>query len=290
MERVVTLQTASYDPVQAKACVDALASGACNQLDNNLPAPCRAAFKGTVAAGGDCTVAQECSAEGSRCDTSAGTCPGKCAAQSSAGIACQQDGDCTLGLKCSKITSKCAAAPAEGEACGAGVDDECATGLLCIGADRNAAMPGACQAADAVLVGAEGASCSYSTGPLCQVGLSCVITTLTAALDGTCQKGVTSGASCGIAIPTACPVGQYCPLTAAQALLGMTANCVDLPVSGDACAPDVALSVCGKDLVCDNTQHCIARRELGQSCKIDDECISHTCRSGGCSPASACAM
>src|SRR5262249_27634510 len=126
------------------------------------------------------------------------------------------------------------------------------------------------------------------TGPMCQPGLACVITTLTADLSGKCQKPGTAGSACNIAFPTECPVGQYCPLTLAQALAGMTANCSDLPTAAQPCAPDVALSVCGKDLTCDSTGTCSAKRELAQTCAADSECISNHCQNG-CAPSSACA-
>ncbi|HEY4157992.1 MAG TPA: hypothetical protein VGM29_07840, partial [Polyangiaceae bacterium] len=261
----------------------------CSGFDNDLPDACRSAFQGTVDVGGDCTVAQECKPSGSRCDTSSGTCPGKCAARASAGVDCTGDDDCQLGLTCAKLTSKCNMPPALGEACGGGVDEACASGLLCQGDDASTQTPGSCVDQAAAVVGAEGEACSVKTGPLCQPGLSCVIPMVTADVSGTCAKTETSGADCSVGFPTECPVGQYCPLTLAQSVAGMTAKCTDLPVENMPCGPDIALNVCGKDLVCDATKTCVSRRALGQTCTSDAVCISAHCSGGACVPASVCA-
>ena len=288
LERVVTDGTANYNALLGKQCVDAVEAGDCSVFDNNLPAACRQAFTGTVAAGGDCTMAQECSDPDSRCDTSAGVCPGKCAPRSSAGVDCQVNEDCALGLVCAKLTSKCTAPPKEGEPCGGTVNEDCAGGLICVGDDKASMTPGACQSQDTVLVAASGSDCSIKHGPMCQVGLSCVITTLTADLNGKCQPPGAASSACNISIPSQCPVGQFCPLTLTQALAGMTANCTDLPAENDSCAPNTSLSVCGKDLICDSSKTCAKRSELGQTCMRDDECVSNHCINGGCSSVSAC--
>ena len=134
IQAAVTAGTVKYDGNLAQTCADAVSAGACSALDNNTPASCQNALAGTQATGADCSIDQECQGL-ARCDVSAGTCPGKCAARASAGVACGKDGDCALGLVCSPITAKCVAPGAEGEQCGGMVAGNCAAGLLCIGND-----------------------------------------------------------------------------------------------------------------------------------------------------------
>ncbi|MET0794355.1 MAG: hypothetical protein ABW061_22725 [Polyangiaceae bacterium] len=283
----------NYDGLKARSCVSAVASGGCAVLDNDLPTVCHEALSGTVASGGDCDIDAECSGL-ARCQISGGTCPGTCAPLASAGVACTRNDDCARGLTCSAVTSRCAAPAAEGEACQGGSAEQCAAGLLCIGNSEEKKLTGTCQSPAKALTKQAGESCSVDAGPWCAPGLACVVESASP-VSYQCHTTAAPGGTCGIAIPSECPTGQYCPLALSDLLLGkLTANCVALPGSGEACGPAIAVTRCAGDLVCDDTTApaqpvCIERRALGQSCSSDALCTSVHCVGNACVPASVCA-
>ena len=295
IQAAVTAGTVKYDGNLARTCVNDIANGACAALDNNTPDSCKRALAGTAATGAACNVDEECAGD-ARCDTSAGTCPGKCAPLASAGVACSADGDCALGAVCSPVTQKCVAPAQVGEDCGGGVAGDCAAGLLCIGDDQDNKKAGKCQTVAATLVGQSGAACDLQAGPWCADGLSCVVQSYAAGkLSSTCQPAATSGGSCGIAVPSQCPKGEYCPLDLVDLLaMKSSANCQALPSEGAACGPAIAFTRCGQDLVCDATTDalkpvCVTRHDLGEPCSDDSLCYSQHCVSGACVPESSCA-
>lgn len=291
----VNAGTVKYDGNLARTCVNAIASGSCAVLDNNTPDSCDQALSGSAKTGADCDIDAECAGI-ARCDTSGGTCPGKCAPLASEGVACTEDGQCARGAVCSPITQKCVAPAAEGEACGGGVAGDCAQGLLCIGDDKDNKKAGKCQTSAATLVGMSGDACDLQAGPWCADGLSCVVQSFTLGkLTSQCEAVAASGGTCGIAIPSQCPKGEYCPLSLLDlAAAKYTANCQTLPSEGAACAPEIAFERCGQDLVCDSTTSplapvCVSRHDLGETCTDDSLCYSQHCSGGACVPASACA-
>src|SRR5512145_529654 len=93
MEKKIEQKTIRYEPAKAQACLDAVATLNCDELLNRDQPACLAALDGTVAIGGDCDLSEEC--KGSAiCQSSDGTCPGKCVALLSAGQSCSADGEC----------------------------------------------------------------------------------------------------------------------------------------------------------------------------------------------------
>ncbi len=291
----VNAGTVKYDGNLARSCANDIANGACAVLDNNTPDSCQKALSGSAATGAACDIDQECAGV-ARCDTSSGTCPGKCAPRASEGVDCGADGDCVLGAVCSPVTQKCVAPAQIGDDCGGNVAGNCAAGLLCIGDDKDNKKAGKCQTSAATLVGTDGAACDLQAGPWCAAGFSCVVQSYAAGkLTSTCQAIAAAGASCGIGIPADCPQGQYCPLDLIAIAAGKyTANCQALPAEGDACAPEIAFARCGQDLVCDTTTNplapvCVTPHDLGQTCSDDSLCYSQHCVGGACVPASACA-
>ncbi len=290
IEVAVTGKTVNYDGVKARNCINEIASGSCSVLDNNLPAICREALSGTVATGGDCDIDAECSGL-SRCEITAGVCPGTCAPLASAGVACLADGDCQLGLTCSEATHHCAAPAAEGEACKGGSAGECAAGLLCIGNDDSQMRAGTCRTEANALTAKLGGDCDLSMGPWCEQGLSCVVESLT---TFKCHAIADAGGPCGLGVPSECPTGQYCPVDFPDLLLGnLTANCLPLPEEGEKCGPVVGIIRCAGNLVCDDSNAlapvCVQRHTLGQSCTSDALCNSTHCVNKTCVPESACA-
>jgi hypothetical protein len=294
IEAAITANTLKYDGGKARNCVSAVSSGSCGVLDNNLPAACREAFVGSVAPGGDCDIDAQCSGL-SRCQVTAGMCPGKCAPRASAGVACSADGDCALGLTCSVATAHCAAPAESGEPCKGGSDAECAAGLLCIGNDDAQRRAGTCQTAEAALTKRVGDACDLQQGPWCEAGLSCVVEAVLAP-SYKCHVIADPGGECGAGLPTECPSGQYCPLALSDLATGkLTATCQALPAEGEPCAPALSLSRCAANLVCDDTTTplkpvCVTRHTLGQSCSSDALCRSQHCVNRTCVPESQCAQ
>jgi hypothetical protein len=291
----VTAGTIKYDGNQARTCADAISAGSCAVLDNNTPDSCQKALSGTVAAGADCDIDQDCAGL-SRCEVTGAACPGKCAPRASAGVACAKDGDCALGFVCSPVTSLCVAPAAAGEPCQGTVAGNCAAGLICIGNDDTNKKAGTCMTAATALTQSAGATCDLQAGPWCTDGLSCVVQSVSGGtLTSKCQAVAAAGGMCGIGIPNACPTGQYCPLQLTDLIAGTyTATCTALPTAGQACAPKLGLARCAANLVCDDTTAptkpvCITPIDLGNPCSDNSLCYSQNCVSGACVPASPCA-
>jgi len=289
--------TVKYDGKLAGSCIQAMSLGSCTVLDNQLPEVCRQALAGTVATGGECNIDAECSGL-SRCQISAGTCPGKCAPLASAGVACNKDGDCARGLTCSAVTAHCSAPAAEGEPCKGGSAAECKAGLLCIGNDDGQKRAGSCQTAAMALTQPLGQACDLQQGPWCAENLACVVESYsmtTKALVSKCHAVAPAGGDCGLGIPGECPAGQYCPLTLAELAGGkFSAKCLALPGEGEACAPGIGFVRCAGELVCDDSTTplkpvCVPRHTLGQSCTSNALCNSGHCVDKACVPESVCA-
>jgi hypothetical protein len=229
----VSKGTVRFDPIQAAACLTALANLDCDSDLFNLPsvpAQCATVFSGSVSDGGTCIDDVECSS-GSMCVISSTvTCEGQCAPAS--GGACRTNADCSAQQYCAAVpiegaglwgsgTCEVRVAPGAtaGEPCGSPV--QCAAGLSCGGGPA----PARCVADLAA-----GAACDGSgfVGPACGSGLACV-----RADDGT------------------------------------TATCMAPAKLGEACT---SLFQCGaqyalSDIICDEagTHTCVQRRSTGSS-------------------------
>jgi hypothetical protein len=114
----------TYDGEKAKTCIDKAKSLSCGSsevdglLDND-PA-CKAIFKGTVAAGGKCEDAGDCSAQSSACPSNT------CVTLQANGAACTSSDDCASKY-CDAAKSVCAELLAEGKMCE--YDSDCASSV-----------------------------------------------------------------------------------------------------------------------------------------------------------------
>jgi hypothetical protein len=114
----------TYDGKKAKTCVDNLKALSCGSSDvdgamEKDPA-CKAVFKGTVAAGGKCEAAGDCSDQSSACPSDT------CVTLKANGAACKDGNDCVSGY-CDAAKSVCAELLAEGKACE--FDSDCASSV-----------------------------------------------------------------------------------------------------------------------------------------------------------------
>jgi hypothetical protein len=288
LEQAVDDGRVTYDGKSAEHCMDAIATVECTDVNVRPVEACEDMLKGSVAAGGECDIDEEC-AEGI-CDTNM-MCPGECAPLRPAGEECQEDGECASGLVCSELTRLCVQPGAEGEACGGGIEPQCDGGLACIGGDSMEMQTGTCRPFEEIELASANETCNLDTGLLCESGLSCVVVSL----DGPafeCRPIPNSGGTCGIGFPENCPKGQYCPLTAAEVLLGvLESSCTTLPADGQACAqrPIDFLPTCAAYTRCNAaTSMCMELRDLGESCTSPNQCYSGTCVNGGCTSERAC--
>jgi hypothetical protein len=288
IEQAVDDGRATYDSSAARECLDALQALPCDEIDAGQPEACDQAIAGTTPLGEDCTLDEECEGDGI-CDFDA-ACPGTCIAKLTAGKDCNgQNSRCADGLVCSDATNKCAAPAGKGDACGGGIEVQCAAPLLCLGDDADEDPPRAGECFDAADVQTEalGEPCSFIGDiNLCEPDLSCVLAAVDGAtLEFECQKFVEEGEPCGVGIPSQCPTGQYC---SGVTLLALEGECADMPEAGEPCGDSLgAASVCAAGLVCVDGE-CAEKRANGQSCDTDEECQSGKCDDGGCAPTVSC--
>jgi len=289
LSAAVDAGTVEYHADKVQGCVDSTENKACADLTQRGNDACEAALTGTRAKGDSCELDEEC--EGSLICDIKNACPGTCVERYAAGIPCGSDDQCADGLVCSTVTAHCVKPAEEGEACGGGVEAQCAAGLLCKGEDKGKMQSGVCVTVDSVTLGAEGDACDPSALALCQTGLSCVVTAVSPAVTWGCKKLGGSGATCGIGLPEDCPVGQYCPLMTAD-IVAMTleSKCVPLPTAGEACAarPFDSLETCAPYERCASDGKCIGLRNLGESCDTSAVCYTQRCVNGACEPIGAC--
>jgi hypothetical protein len=218
--------TVVYDGTQAAACLDALYGSPTGTTCLSafwgakvllpLPAPCRALFKGNVAAGGDCFQSEECASGAcvkvgtayTPCDL--GTCGGMPAPIGSVEIggACAQDSECADGAFCDSL-DECAPLLGLGASC-SGAVDRCSPDLECVTTGTTATcakLPG------------EGADCSSlrcgQNDHYCQPSTH------------TCQPRRGVGDSCADDT-SACVYWAYCDATS---------TCKAFKLAGEACDP-----------------------------------------------------
>ncbi|MBX7191362.1 MAG: hypothetical protein K1X94_04865 [Sandaracinaceae bacterium] len=257
--------TVTYNGAHARACLDALRASPCSLTGNGAAAiACQDVFVGTTAAGGACSINEECGVDQFCSITTA--CPGTCQARRTSGQDCSDDRHCAAGLSCRD--SMCQAQPMVGAGCTelAG----CSLGLLC--------SMGQCRPVDEVLVGTEGASCNLQTGPLCREGLSCVVDSVApGGATFVCRGAVAAGAACRLGLPAQCPDGQYCSETNLMRL-DFDGVCAPLPsTEGAACD----LSGCAEGLRC-TSNVCVRLRNNGEACETPSQCASGVCTSSVC--------
>lgn len=279
--------TVQYAATQAQGCLDALRQLSCAQLLERDQPECLEALDGLVALGSDCDLSEEC-AGSALCQSSDGTCPGRCVALLSAGQACATDSACDDGLQCSKETKLCVKPATDGQDCEYG-SPPCGPGLLCLGKDDDKQTPGTCHDAKAALSGAEGESCDPGAGMLCKSGLSCVAQSYDASAQvvvWSCVKTGTykTGEACKPGAPEACSSGNYCQTSILDRLNG---NCTAVPDAKQSCGTGFGAQ-CKTGAVC-VAGLCQNYAANGVDCSGDDMCYSEHCGStGGCAPRLPC--
>lgn len=284
-------ERAVYNGGKMQECLDELSARSCDELGDPDPESCDQAATGTVERGGDCTTDIEC--EGDSICHFADSCPGTCSAKLNAGEACSGDDQCKDGLDCSDDTQRCVAPAQEGDECEGGVAPPCASdSLFCLGDDEEEDTPGTCRAVADVFTGEPGDECNFDDGPLCREGAACVIMDLdpaTGEIALECVEVVDEGEDCRFGAPNPCEAGSYCA-DISLAALDFEGTCEPYAEPGDDCDPAVLL-MCGLGAVCvpnDSGARCVARKDNGVACEVDDECWSENCVDGGCAPESAC--
>ena len=255
-----------------EACYEDVRALGCAIQTVRLPAACRAAIAGQVAAGGVCDIGSDCAGE-AFCPLQ---CPRQCTPVAAQGGACLRDEECKMGLICDR--GFCAPPTAEAAACGGSTGAACAFGASCVGGSNT--LSGVCASNASIQSGAVGAACSPS-GMLCKEGLSCA---WNGASGFSCQTAVGSGASCHLSLPSQCPLDQYC-----SAPDTMTpGQCAALPSDGQNC---VLAGQCAPRHLCvsENSQ-AVCRRigDLGDPCSGDPLCRSGSCEAGRCVVRAAC--
>jgi hypothetical protein len=265
IEEALARGTVVYDPVAARACLDALEANPCSLTNNGSAAlACQAVYEGMLPAGGACSLNEECGVD-QFCSIE-GACPGTCQARRSSGQACTDERHCAAGLTCRE--GMCVAPAMEGAGCTE--LGGCTLGMLCSG--------GQCRPNDEVLVGTEGASCNLMTGPLCADGFSCVVDTVAAGgATFVCRAAVAAGADCRLGVPAQCPAGQACAGTDLMRL-DFDGTCAPVPsTEGAACD----LSGCAAGLRCTDDV-CVRVRDNGEACEAAAQCASTVCTGGVC--------
>lgn len=246
-----------YDADKARECLNGVALS-CNRVefnrnDTNNNAACDETFKGTVAAGGQCAIDQECISQ--QCDV-----PG-------CSMACCQ-GTCTGDTP--------PVHPTVGQACGTGSALSCDnsycdyTAMLCTAYKANGAAcqsstecgQGTCVNQVCTALVAEGGACSSTTSTTqCElIGDYCSGTTMTCTKYGLAGDACTTGAECS-------PIYQC-----------TSGACALRPTLGETCSPNSSATDCIDKSYCDGaTLKCTAPKPDGAACQSDGECVSNNC-------------
>jgi hypothetical protein len=263
-----------YEASELEACAEDIAALGCDVRSQRWPASCELTLLGTVEAGGDCAIDQECAGDAFCAQEDA--CPGACTALLAEGAACTNgdDDQCEDGLVCVAATDRCTALGALGSPCG-GSRAACAPGLVCFDGGSGPE----CVTVAALYFRAEDESCFPGDATcdagvsvcgdveLCEPGLVCE----SAASGGVCQPATTQrGGDCKRAVPNQCPLAQVCDASTP----GETGTCVDRPSEGEPCIDRSPR--CAPGHICvDDT--CLALLDNGESCGVHEECLSGTC-------------
>jgi hypothetical protein len=268
----------AYDGVAAQQCVDEIASGGCETLDQRASATCQAALVGTATEDQACELSEECEA-GLYCKIGE-TCPGACTPLEAAGRACSSDSQCKSGLKCG-ATGLCVAPAKAGDPCNQGEPD-CSAGYVCLGEDAASSKPGECVAADGAFSGKAGETCSFTK--LCASDLSCEILSAAMPLMGKCAAQKQSGEACHPSLPDACPVDEYCKIDDNL----FDGKCTARPAANMECAKGLGGGpVCAAYTRCDNNL-CRPIANAGEGCTKNETCYSGRCENGACVAGSRC--
>lgn len=244
-----------YHPDKARTCLNGI-TGSCDRLalnrSNNTLA-CDETFEGTVAAGGQCAIDEEC--QSASCDVPAcpdaccqGTCVGDAPpARPRLGESCAETTACVDSF-CDATTLTCAAYRPNGEAC----------------TSTNQCAAGACTNQICTALPKTGEACipSQTTSNVCRdLGDTC------SATSNTCVAYGLTGDPCTAA--TDCSPIYWC---------GAGGTCQLRPRLGDACGSAQVGGSCIDRSYCDATvMTCTAPQADGATCSSDSQCTSRNC-------------
>jgi hypothetical protein len=285
-----------YNPAEAAVCVAKLTQGTlrsppeCGDFNATVE-DCKLMLTKLAGEGRPCRNRFEC-AKGFFCDSSA-SCPGTCKPFAQMGALCAVNDDCdpVAGLYCQKAPD--AGADVSGAVKGTcqpfvavNADcmqnrDECVPGALCI--DKK------CRRGSELFTLAETFNC-FTNGLLCQRDLHCEFAGIPLLSMGTCVKEKQPLDPCKLSLPSECPPNYYC---SANGLNLTPGKCLVSPVENQKCATEAeqasGLSApCHSGLTCVNGI-CKTTRQLGESCEINAQCYSGTCRPPEDGGAAVCA-
>lgn len=269
----------AYDGVTAQACLDEIAAGGCETLDQRASTTCQAVLVGRADEDGECELNEECRA-GLYCSIG-DTCPGKCSPLEAAGRTCSADSQCQSGLKCGQ-TGLCVAPAKRGEPCKQGEPD-CSAGSICLGDSAATNTPGECLAVDEAFSGEEGDACNLTE--LCAAGFSCEISSAALPFSGSCVQQVAADAPCHPALPDECPDDQYCQIGDDP----FEGTCSPRPAAGQPCGKGIGptADVCAAYARCDGGT-CRKIATAGEGCTQNDTCYSGRCENGACVAGTNC--
>ncbi|MGM0596510.1 MAG: hypothetical protein ACQES9_05660, partial [Myxococcota bacterium] len=276
--------TIIYDGQAAHECLVEMEALDCDAFENVEPEACRAVFTGTIALGESCTLDEECVS--SFCDTE-DSCPGTCAEPVLQGNGCDYSSECEPGTEC--VLGECIAftnALTEGEKCDPD-EDWCAEALYC-NSDSDE-----CEAYLALGDECEGEN-DLECGPdaLCFEGADaavCIeITTLVETEGEICDHS--QGILCAYYAGLTCAYDDFD---------NMSGTCVPIAQAGDLCfisGENMTMIGCDYfgDSYCDLTNgyqedaYCVLKKEAGEICGEDQECLSEWCDNGTCAPEEQC--
>ncbi len=269
--------TVLYDGAKAYACVEAMAALPCDEFGDAEPEACNGVFTGTIADGSACFINEEC--ESGYCDTDA-ECPGTCMAAVLEGDGCETTDECETGAKC--VLGECTfftASVTEGGACDPD-EDWCADGLFCHpDTEECTGRLSAGEDCDGM------ADLECESGTMC-IGMggtqaTCVELTIMESVDDVCSYN--DGDICAMYNDLVCALDDF---------QNFTGTCQISAKLDDMCfdSENLVLTSCDMwgDLYCDmpggwtEDGFCTAKKDGGEACDDDDQCLSGWCNVDVC--------
>jgi hypothetical protein len=240
-----------YHPDKARECLNGI-GGSCDQnqfFTNDAQEACEATFEGTVAAGGQCAMSEECRSR--ECNIPScpdaccqGTCVGDTPVRSQVGGPCESTSQC-IDSFCDFQTNTCGAYRPTGAACTS--DSQC--------------QVGGCVDSICALLPGPGEICSSTTGDVeCNdLGYQCSTTSMTCVAYGLTGDPCMTSRDCSPLY--VCDTAGTCGLQ---------------PRLGEACDP--LSSGCIDRSYCDmTTSICTAGKPDNSACAEDEQCASGNC-------------
>jgi hypothetical protein len=257
-----------YDGNAVGDCYEAYGNASCDRTDldgRTLSGACAGAISGTVDAGGQCAIDEECISQ--TCDVPQcpdaccqGTCTGSTppGQQLPIGATCQSTQDCATNGFCDQTTKACTALKLAGATCSSLTD--CAYGLGCAGTPRTCKpLPAVGEACPDMMCRDEGTFCDPATMLCANVGLPgdpCTATTSQSCSTYYTCDPATMQCARGPGLGEACTParrcfdgGTYCKAGTCAQLEPKGATCMnDGDCANNYCEP--MLNVCADEPIC----------------------------------------